>query len=96
MKQVQIDHQTLKVSGKIDYETAERVYHDGILALKSVRNWPIVIDLVNAEQGNTLLLAIILQWLKQCPSIDSIKIGQMPPKMKGIIEASHLEHLVVA
>lgn len=95
MNQVQLVDSTLAVSGKIDFDSAESVYQQGLVALKGVQKWPIVIDLSHAEHGNTLLLSIILQWLKQCPNIESIKIGEMPPKMKGIIEASHLEHLMM-
>lgn len=95
MSQVNLLNGKLKVSGPIDFDSADRIYQEGLNTLKAVQNWPVIVDLTDVDHANTLLLAIILQWLKQCPDTNSIRIGEMPLKMKGILEASHLEHLKV-
>lgn len=86
----------LIIAGKIDFENADKLYQQGLNLLKPVHEWPVLIDLSQVEKGNTLLLAIILQWLKHCPDMHSLQLSQVPAKMQGILQASHLEQLLVS
>ena len=94
MSHVQLNANTLSLNGKIDFNNAEAIYKQGLSLLKSVKTWPVVVDLSQIESGNTLLLAMILQWLKQMPDMQSLRLGKVPPQMIGILQASHLESLM--
>ena len=94
MSHIQLNVNILSLSGKVDFSNAEDLYNQGLALLKSVKTWPVIVDLSQIENGNTLLLAMILQWLKQMPDTQSLRLGQVPSQMMGILQASHLECLM--
>lgn len=95
MATLQLGGQVLQVIGQVNYFNAEEIYQQGRKLFAQHSDWPIQINLSQVEQGNTLLLAMIIQWLRQCPKMDSLALVQVPEKMLGIIKASHLEHLIL-
>ena len=95
MAELRLDGQCLQLFGQIDYLNAEEFCQQGYRLLASHSVWPVQVDLSEVEHGNTLLLAMIIQWLRKCPQMDSLGLVKVPNKMLGIIKASHLEHLIV-
>lgn len=94
MTSVTLQQNQLCIVGRIDFANAQQIYQQGSQLLKQHSDFPIMLDLSGLEQGNTLALAIFIQWLRACPNHDSLKLKNVPNKMLGIIHASHLEHLV--
>lgn len=92
---IELKANQLMIDGQIDFSNADNIYQQGLGLLMSVKTWPVLIDLSRVEQGNTLLLAIVLQWLKHCPDVHSLQLSQVPAKMRGILQASHLESLLL-
>lgn len=95
MATLQLNGQILQIIGQVNYLNAEKIYQQGQKLLAQHSNWPVQINLSQVEHGNTLLLAMIIQWLRQCPQMNNLGLIQVPEKMLGIIKASHLEHLIV-
>lgn len=93
MANVQLANNQLVVSGQVNFENAASIYQQGLERLKGIQHWPVHINLSQVEQGTTLLLAIILQWLKKCPDMQSLRLVKVPNQMQGILAASHLEEL---
>lgn len=62
---VQYLNQELVVSGKIDFENAEQQYQAGLAIIKKQTSFPLIVDLKQLEHGNTLALAVLVQWLRQ-------------------------------
>ena len=94
MATLSLVEQTLKIVGKVDYSNADQIYKLGYQQLRDVTVWPLRIDLSEVQQGNTLLLAIIIQWLRKTQPNAKIQLVNVPEKMLGIIKASHLESLL--
>lgn len=83
-----------QLSGKIDAENAQHVYQQGLQLIKQNSHFPVFLDLSTLEHGNTLALAVCIQWLRACPDHTGLKLKNVPDKMLGIIRASHLEQLL--
>lgn len=84
-----------ELSGRIDYQNAAQVYQQGLQLIKQHQAFPVILDLSGLEQGNTLALAICIQWLRACPDHQGLKLKNVPSKMLGIVRASHLEQVLV-
>ena len=83
---VQYLNQELVVSGKIGCEI-----------IKKQTSFPLIVDLKQLEHGNTLALAVLVQWLRQTPQKSGLHFKNVPEKMLKIIQACHLQedlHLV--
>ncbi|HGU9766478.1 TPA: lipid asymmetry maintenance protein MlaB [Acinetobacter baumannii] len=94
---VQYLNQELVVSGKIDFENAEQQYQAGLAIIKKQTSFPLIVDLKQLEHGNTLALAVLMQWLRQTPQKSGLHFKNVPEKMLKIIQACHLQedlHLV--
>lgn len=94
---VQYLNQELVVSGKIDFENAEQQYQAGLAIIKKQTSFPLIVDLKQLEHGNTLALAVLVQWLRQTPQKSGLHFKNVPEKMQKIIQACHLQedlHLV--
>ncbi len=84
----------LYITGAVSFENATSVYEAGKFALQEGNQFPLNVNLSEIEQPNTLLLAVLIQWLRACPTFDSLKFVAVPDKMRGIIYASNLQHLI--
>jgi len=51
---IEIIHQELHVSGKIDYANAENYYQQGLKLIQAQNQFPLVVNLAKLEQGSTL------------------------------------------
>lgn len=88
---IELIDQELHVSGKIDYDNAEVYYQQGLMALNSQLNLPLVVNLSKLEQGSTLALAVFIRLLRQTPDAKGLKFKSVPEKMLKIIQSCHLE-----
>ncbi|MGE8573236.1 MAG: STAS domain-containing protein [Acinetobacter amyesii] len=80
------------VSGKIDYNNAELYYQDGLKLIQQQQAFPLVVNLAELEHGSTLVLAVLVRWLRQTPKTQGLQFKAVPEKMMKIIQACHLEH----
>jgi phospholipid transport system transporter-binding protein len=95
MAKLALEQQQIIVIGQIDYENAESVYAQGLALIHQVEHWPIQVNLAQLLNGNTLALAVLIQWLRACPAQAAMQLIHVPEKMQGILRASHLEQLMV-
>ncbi|MFT4020939.1 MAG: STAS domain-containing protein [Acinetobacter sp.] len=89
---IEFKQQHIVLKGHIDFANAEQVYLQGLQFIKSQQQFPVVVDLSQLSQGNTMLLAILVQWLRQMPEPQNLLFKAVPEKMLKIIQACHLEH----
>ncbi len=89
---INLNHQELVVSGKIDYDNAESYYQQGLKLIQSQNQFPLVVNLAQLEQGSTLALAVLVQWLRQTPQAQGLQFKAVPEKMMKIIQACHLQN----
>lgn len=82
----------LVIQGQIDFTNAEKIYKQGLQAILKQSSFPVVIDLSALEQGNTLVLAVFVQWLRHVPNMSDLVFKSVPDKMLKIIESCHLQH----
>ena len=75
----------------INFETAEQVYQTGLKHIQQHKAFPLVVDLAQLENGNTLSLAVLVQWLRQTPENKGLHFKNVSEKMLKIIQASHLQ-----
>ncbi|RZF56999.1 STAS domain-containing protein [Acinetobacter halotolerans] len=88
---IQYIDQQLIVPKTIDFENAEQVYQSGLVHIQQHKHFPLVVDLTQLEQGSTLSLAVLVQWLRQTPESKGLHFKNVPEKMLKIIQACHLE-----
>ena len=89
---IEIIHQELHVSGKIDYANAENYYQQGLKLIQAQNQFPLVVNLARLEHGSTLALAVLVQWLRQTPQAQGIQFKAVPERMMKIIQACHLQN----
>ncbi|MEG2694372.1 MAG: STAS domain-containing protein [Acinetobacter sp.] len=89
---IEIIHQELHVSGKIDYANAENYYQQGLKLIQAQNQFPLVVNLAKLEQGSTLALAVLVRWLRQTPQAQGIQFKAVPERMMKIIQACHLQN----
>lgn len=89
---LEIIDQELHISGKIDYDNAESYYQQGLKLIQSQHQFPMVINLAKLEQGSTLALAVMVQWLRQTSQAQGLQFKAVPDKMMNIIQACHLQN----
>jgi len=88
---IQYIDQQLIVSKTINFENAEQVYQAGLKHIQQHQNFPLVVDLAQLENGNTLSLAVLVQWLRQTPERKGLHFKNVSEKLLKIIQASHLQ-----
>lgn len=88
---IEFVNQELVLSGKIDFANAESVYRQGLKMIQAQSQFPMVINLAQLEQGTTLALAVLVQWLRQTPNAQGLQFKAVPEKMLKIIQACHLQ-----
>nr|WP_276553286.1 STAS domain-containing protein [Acinetobacter courvalinii] len=79
------------VSKTINFANAEQIYQVGLKHIQQHKNFPLVVDLGQLEQGNTLSLAVLVQWLRQTPDNKGLHFKNVTEKMLKIIQACHLQ-----
>ncbi|MBF7684181.1 STAS domain-containing protein [Acinetobacter sp. B5B] len=90
--EINVVNQNLVIRGQIDFNNAEQVYKQGLAMILKQSSVPVVIDLSALEHGNTLVLAVFIQWLRQMPNVSDLAFKSVPNKMLKIIQSCHLEH----
>ena len=88
---MQYINQQLIVSKTIDFENAAEVYQAGLTYIQQHQSFPLLVDLAQLENGNTLSLAVLVQWLRQTPENKGLHFKNVSEKMLKIIQASHLQ-----
>ena len=88
---IQYIDQQLIVSKTIDFANAEQVYLIGLKHIQQHKEFPLVVDLAQLEHGNTLSLAVLVQWLRQTPENKGLHFKNVPEKMLKIIQSCHLQ-----
>ncbi len=88
---IELLNQELVLSGKIDFINAESVYRQGLNLIQAHAQFPLVVNLAQLEQGSTLALAVLVQWLRKTPNAQSLQFKAVPEKMLKIIQACHLQ-----
>jgi len=88
---IQYIDQQLIVSKTINFENAEQIYQAGLKHIQQHKSFPLVVDLAQLEQGNTLSLAVLVQWLRQTPENKGLHFKNVSEKMLKIIQACHLQ-----
>ncbi|HRA90769.1 MAG TPA: STAS domain-containing protein [Acinetobacter sp.] len=88
---IQYIDQQLVVSKTINFENAEQIYQAGLQHIQQHQNFPLIVDLAQLENGNTLSLAVFVQWLRQTPENKGLHFKNVSEKMLKIIQASHLQ-----
>ncbi|MEB3754675.1 STAS domain-containing protein [Acinetobacter sp. MD2(2019)] len=88
---IEFKSQQLVLSGHVDFKNAAQLYNQGLEIIRKQANFPLVVDLSGLEQGNTLALAILVQWLRQTPQANGLHFKAVPSKMLKIIQACHLQ-----
>lgn len=88
--QLSVQDQVLFLKGSIEFDNAATVYEKGLTLLKQQQQWPVSIDLSGLESSNTIVLAVFVQWLRQCATGQMFYLQKVPQKMQAIIQASNL------
>ena len=77
---IELKDQQLCLSGTINFQNAEQVYQQG-LALIRQQPLPLVVNLAELQHGNTLALAVLVQWLRQKTEQKGLHFQAIPAKM---------------
>mgnify|MGYP006393434811 FL=1 len=88
---IQYIDQQLVVSKTINFENAEQIYQAGLQHIQQHQNFPLIVDLAQLENGNTLSLAVLVQWLRQTPNNKGLHFKNVSEKMLKVTQASHLQ-----
>lgn len=88
---IELKNQELCVSGKIGFENAGTIYSQGLALIQHQNVFPITVNLAQLEHGNTLALAVLVQWLRQTPKSKGLHLTNVPEKMMKIIQSCHLQ-----
>ena len=83
--------QQLIVPKTINFNNAAQVYQSGLKHIQQHQQFPLVVDLAQLEHGNTLSLAVLVQWLRQTPNNKGLHFKNVSEKMLKIIQACHLQ-----
>jgi ABC-type transporter Mla MlaB component len=85
---------TLSIIGSVHFDNASLTYRDGKKILETLNTPLITIDLAQLTQSHTVLLAVIVQWVRGLGTQQRIHLENVPAKMKSIIQASRLEEVL--
>ena len=88
---MQYINQQLIVSKTIDFENAAEVYQAGLTYIQQHQSFPLLVDLAQFEHGNTLSLAVLVQWLRQTPENKGLHFKNVSEELLKIIQACHLQ-----
>ena len=85
---------TLSIIGSVHFDNANQIYQDGKRIVDTLDTSLIMIDLAQLTQSHTVLLAVIVQWVRGLRSEQRIHLENVPPKMSSIIQASRLQEVL--
>ena len=85
----------LLLSGAVTFANANAIYQQG-LPLLTASQAPTVLDLSQLSQSNTIVLAVLVQWLRQLKPTQSLQLVNVPEKLQAIMRASNLERLLLS
>ncbi|WP_343597947.1 STAS domain-containing protein [Acinetobacter sp.] len=88
---IEFKSQQLILSGHVDFNNAAQLYTQGLEIIHQQKSFPLTVDLSGLEQGNTLALAVLVQWLRQTPQAQGLQFKAVSEKMLKIIQACHLQ-----
>lgn len=88
---MQYVNQQLIVSKTINFENAAEVYQAGLTYIQQHQSFPLLVDLAQLEHGNTLSLAVLVQWLRQTPENKGLHFKNVSEELLKIIQACHLQ-----
>ena len=92
----QIDEETvaLRLSGRIDMESAGSVLADATKALEPKSFRRLVIDLSRVEYFDSAAAALVIQLKRLCQDCNaSLDMGPMDRRIKGLLDLLHIEEL---
>lgn len=84
----------MQIEGNVSFDNADRICQEGLKILASCRQ-EAVVDLSHVEGGGSILVAVLLQWLRA-----SLKEGKrlrfegLADKLQSIIRVSGLKELI--
>jgi len=88
---IQYIDQQLVVPKTINFENAEQIYQAGLQHIQQHQSFPLLVDLAQLEHGNTLSLAVLVQWLRQTPENKGLHFKNVSEELLKIIQACHLQ-----
>ena len=81
----------LKVIGHVDFTNAAAVFQQGQQLIAQQKLAHHTIDLSSLDNSSTIVLAVLVQWLRQTLAAGStLTILNVPEKLKAIIATSNL------
>lgn len=90
--QITFANAELALAGHIQAENAAAVYAQGLgYVLQHAQTGQMRVNLAGLQHGNTLALAVLLQWLRQTPNAQGLCFSHVPTKMLKIIQACNLQ-----
>jgi phospholipid transport system transporter-binding protein len=91
---LEFNAQTLQLRGVVDFNNAEAIYQQGLTWLKQQSAAQLRFDLSGLQSGNTITLAVLMQWLRQLKATQQAQIVHAPSQLQAIMHASSLERLL--
>ncbi len=85
---------TLTISGSVHFNNANSVFEQGKTALQKISASIITIDLSQLAQSHTVLLAVIVQWIRELGTGQQLHLAHVPAKLTSIIETSRLQEIL--
>lgn len=85
---------TLTISGSVHFNNANSVFEQGKTALQKMNDPIITVDLSQLTQSHTVLLAVIVQWIRGLGQGQQLHLAHVPTKLKSIIETSRLQEIL--
>ncbi len=91
---LQLAGDTLLIKGSVHFGNANSIYQQGMTALKGLKAEMITVDLALLSQSHTVLLAVIVQWIRSLNSGQHLHLVNVPAKMQSIIQTSRLQEIL--
>ncbi|AXI03585.1 STAS domain-containing protein [Aquirhabdus parva] len=85
---------TLIIDGSVHFGNANSIYEQGVSALKGLKTEMITFDLAGLSQSHTVLLAVIVQWIRRLNAGQRLHLVNVPAKMQSIIQTSRLQEIL--
>lgn len=86
--------QTLQLRGIVDFHNAAAIYQQGLTWIQQQSAAQLSFDLSGLQSGNTVTLAVLMQWLRQLKSTQQASIRNAPSQLRAIMHASSLDRLL--
>jgi ABC-type transporter Mla MlaB component len=86
--------ESLAITGSVHFDNANAIYTQGISALNAISAPVVIVDLAQLSQSHTVLLAVIVQWIRNLKVGQRIHLENVPAKMQSIIQTSRLQEIL--